>query len=103
MCLATFRCPLSAAFQTRKEKCDDSVDATRLFDFVRNIIYRLGSRGLWRYATTCGNARADEYGFANEYANTNGDPDANEHARANEYCYRDSNSNTNYYSNCNNN
>ena len=82
------RCPFSAAFQTRKEKYDASIDTTRLFEIVRNIIYWLGSRCLWCYAYTTCDTRANEYVFTNKYAIANGDSNAYEHSRADNYCHR---------------
>ena len=77
--LATCRCPFSAAFHTRKEKYDESTDATRFFEIVRNIIYWVGSCGLWYHTHTNRNIFAYKYAFANKYsiADCNCNADAN--------------------------
>ena len=68
---------------------------------MRNILYWLGSRGLWRYAYTHINTHYDQHTFANKYSVTNCDADeycdsnTDEHACPNEYCDGNSNSDSN--------
>ncbi len=91
--------PLSfqCVFQAWKGNYDESIDTARLFEIVRNIVYWLGSRGLWSNAYANSDDRADkhgsanEYAFANEYSTTNSDSNAYEYSCTDEYCHTDCN------------
>ena len=65
---------------------NESPDSTRFFEIVRNIIYWLGSCGVWCYADANINARADKYTLANQYTTADNDSNINEYIYANEYC-----------------
>ena len=61
-----------------------------------DIFSRFGSRGLRRHPYTNGDARANEYGFANKHRATNCDADTDEHARTDEHGDSNSNAATDY-------
>ncbi len=85
-----------ASIRHARRKCNDSIDPARILEIIRNIVYRLGSCGLWCYSCTNSNA------CASEYIDTNSDGDTNTHAYPKEYGdgNRDSNSNANFCDQC---